>query len=191
MEYNDLTKVKLRELLESITDSRGAVMLQIYNDNKDLFHFAAGSSHNHQAWEGGYADHIAEILRINIVLYDSLNALRLLNFSKDSAAIVLFLHDAEKPFRYGPKDDGRCHPWREKAVSGVDWEQLKHEIIAKWQEEYGFSLFDDEYNALIYTHGEGDDYRKDKRVACPLAAYVHHCDNTSARIYYNDGQFLS
>ena len=61
------------------------------------------------------------------------------------------------------------------------------EILAR----YNIKLTPEEENAIHYAHGEGSDHRKDQRVAGPLAAHVHHCDNTSARIWYDEGKGLS
>lgn len=205
-----LLKTTLRQMLGSgwIEDPRGAVMLAIYDEYKELFHQAAGSSSNHQAWVGGYADHVAECLRISTCYYDALEIIRPVPFTEDSAAICLFLHDIEKPFKYG---DPGLHfdvtRWqnRVKLLAGDDfselmgllpkpwkhWEQVKWEIIADLQARFRFSLSDDEVNAIRYSHGEGNDYKKGKRIAGPLAAHVHNCDNTFARIWPEEGHRLS
>lgn len=187
---NSVLNKPLAQLIAEIDDPRSSALLRLYEDHKDLFHYAKGSSHNHQAWPGGYADHLAEILRVNEVTYAALETIRPLDFSQASAAIALFFHDAEKPFRYGPVDSSICNEWRARAET-VDWEELKWDIIAAWEQQYGFTLTAEERHALKYCHGEGDDHRKDQRVATPLAAHVHHCDNTSARIWPEDGQGLS
>jgi len=182
----------LPQFLKEIDDPRQEIIFKIYNDYKDLFHYAAGSTFNHQAWEGGYTDHILECLRVNDVTYDALKTIRPLNFTKASAAIVLFFHDIEKPFRYGKKTDARCAPWQMKFQDVPHaWENAKWDILSDMQKTYGLEFSDDEINGLKYTHGEGDDHRKDARIASPLAAHVHHCDNTSARIWFDDGQGLS
>ena len=197
----------LRELLERMADPRRDALLQIYDDLAELFHHAAGSSHNHQAWPGGYADHIAECLRINTVTYAALNGFRELPFTEDSAAICLFFHDIEKPFRYGPMDDPNVAYWHQWIqMEGLNdfaevvdlpspptwkwWEKAKWEILKKLSNQYGLVLTGQEVNALLFTHGEGSAHKKDQRVAGPLAAHVHHCDNTSARIYFDDGKGL-
>ena len=188
----DILKKSLRDLLGALDDPRCATLLKIYDDYQDLFHMTEGSSHNHQAWGGGYADHIAECLRVNEITYDALSQLRTLPFTKASAAIVLFFHDIEKPFKYGPEDDPRCAVWQNKqADTQKDWEEMKWDILQHFCAEYGLVLSADEQNGLKYTHGEGDDHRKDARVSCPLAAHAHHCDNTSARIWFDEGRGLS
>jgi hypothetical protein len=197
-----MLNLTLQDLLGEMEDSRREVILNIYFEYERVFAYAAGSSHNHQAWKGGYLDHIAETLRINRLTYAALNAFRPLPFTEDSAAICLFLHDIEKPFRYGPKDHPECikwATWHRQWCEGEDeygdetyegWEAAKWEIIRSFDRQFGLKLTDDEINAIKYTHGEGNDHRKDTRVAGPLAAHVHHCDNISARIYFDDGRDL-
>ena len=85
-----------------MSDPRREAFLALYDKYEYLFRFARGSSHNHQAWEGGYLDHIADAVRVNLLTWEALNAYRALPFTADSATICLFLHDIEKPFRYGP-----------------------------------------------------------------------------------------
>lgn len=192
MSHNLLNKT-LRDLLGEIEDPRKDILLNIYTDHEELFHSTLGSSHNHQAWHGGYADHIAECLRINSLVYDALSTLRPLTFSKASGAIALFFHDIEKPFKYGPKTDAECFRWQSQCADTHqgDWEAVKYDILTHFETQYGLSFTAEEMNALHYTHGEGNHHRKDARVASPLAAHVHHCDNTSARIWFNDGKGLS
>ena len=186
-------KKTLLTLLEDINDPRRAILMKIYLDHAKLFHSTLGSGHNHQAWDGGYADHIAECLRINDVVYDALSEIRPLTFTKASGAIALFFHDIEKPFKYGPKTDAECIRWQSRCADthNGDWEAVKYDILTDFENKYGLTFTDEEQNALKYTHGEGNDHKKDQRVASPLAAHVHHCDNTSARIWFDDGKGLS
>jgi hypothetical protein len=182
----------LKALIKRIDDPRQSMLLQIYEDYKDLFHSAPGSSHNHQHWTGGYADHIAETLRINEETYDALNTIRPMPFTKGSAAVCLFFHDMEKPFKYADPSDSRVSVWHSElqyVIPGY-WEHIKKRIILDLMTKYGFDLSAEEWNALKYTHGEGDDYRKDMRVSTPLAAHVGNCDRWSARGWPEDGQGL-
>lgn len=199
-------KTPLRTMLETMGDERASALVAIYDKYKDLFHYAKGSGHNHQAWEGGYADHIAECIRINWLTHEALSQLRPLPFTVDSASICLFLHDIEKPFRYAPEGHPEAEWFRSRVelfksvgerafqrpemVEAYAWERAKGQILDSLQPEFDFTLTPEEHNALKYTHGEGDDHQKDRRVAGPLAAHVHHCDNTSARIWFDEGQGL-
>lgn len=185
--FKTVKEKPLRELIEDIEDDRQSILLEIYDRYRDVFHFARGSGKNHQAWTGGYADHIADCLRINEVVYDAMAQLYPLDFSKGSAGVVLFFHDIEKLFRYGPDQHAECVRWRDKfnqcAGNTGSWDGMKWQILEDMKRVFSFSFSEDEINALKYTHGEGADYSKDMRVARPLAAHVHHCDNTSARIW--------
>jgi hypothetical protein len=162
----------------------------MYDEYAEVFHYSTGGN-NHQKWEGGYADHIAECLRINRVVYQAMNAYRPLPFSMASADIALFFHDIEKPFKYGPSDHPDVTRWSEFASpSWRSEKELQTAVLADILGRFHITLTDDEKNALQYAHGEGSDHRKDRRVAGPLAAHVHHCDNTSARIWFDDGKGL-
>ena len=172
--------------LQEMHDNRRSALMAIYQDYQHLFHQAKGSTHNHQAWDGGYADHLAECFMINNTVYEALQSIRPLPFSKDSAAVALFFHDIEKPFKNLKSDDKNVLYWQNhQEITQKSWEKIKFDILEAMKQAYKFNLSDGEMNALLYTHGEGDDYQKTKRVMTPLAAHVHHCDNTSARIWYD------
>ncbi len=188
----DLKQLNFYQLINMIVDPRKDVLQKIYSDHNSLFRTAPGSSNNHQHWHGGYADHVAECLRINEVTYDSLELIRPVGFTKGSAAVVLFFHDIEKPFKYAGGDHPQAAQWHSELQYVIPsyWEGIKKRIIEHMMQDYGFTLTDDEWNALKYTHGEGDDYRKDMRVSCPLAAHVGNCDRWSARGWPEEGARL-
>jgi hypothetical protein len=199
MSQNILDK-RFEDYLFEMGDERKLALLNIYQFYKDVFHYAAGSSYNHQAWEGGYADHIVETFRINELTYDAMYEIRPLPFTKDAALIALFFHDIEKPFRYGPEDVEHCNDWRRRAkqlsnTTGEPewsvWEDMKWDIIADLEQRYKFKLSDEERNAIKYAHGEGSAHEKFRRVASPLAAHVGNCDTASARIWHDEGRGLS
>ena len=56
----------LDELLEMIDEPNRSGCKKLLADNRELFQTVQGSTNNHQAWSGGYFDHIQEIM--NIVL---------------------------------------------------------------------------------------------------------------------------
>lgn len=145
-----------------------------------LFQTARGSVHNHQAWKGGYYDHIHEVMNIALLLYLVFSAQRKLPFSLSDALVVLFLHDLEKPWKY---ETGRGGKWRiKKNLSAYDEQKVKEDLIA----EYGFILTGEQRNALIYVHGEPNTgYSPNKRLMRPLAAFCHVCDVISARVWFN------
>lgn len=158
-----------------LKDPRREAIFQFHWDFRDKIEAAKGSSHNHQAWPGGYLDHITDSFRICEVLFSKLSLIRPfppdVNF--DSALIVIYFHDIEKIWKY---TDGTI----------IDKE--------KWYTEYlparGITFTETELNALQYIHGENDDYRKDKRVMNELAALCHAADNLSARLWHSQGEGL-
>src|SRR5215470_20398319 len=88
------------ELLQRIEQPYRFAFQQLLAGHDALFRSARGSSHNHQAWAGGYADHIREVMNLAVVLHESLGRLRPLPFSLSDALVVLFVHDLEKPWAY-------------------------------------------------------------------------------------------
>jgi hypothetical protein len=136
--------------------------------NQRLFNTSKGSATKHQAWKGGYRDHITEVMNIALVTYLGLEKIRPLPFSLSDALLGCFLHDVEKLWKHAIDPADR------------DFEPDK-DLLLKNQ----FHLESKHFNAVKYAHGEGDDYHPTKRIQTPLAAFVHHCDNTSARIWFD------
>lgn len=159
--------------MNEIKNYFGFIDLERY-DGVDTFHKkysklikkAFGSRSKHQAWEGGYKDHLEQCLEIADHLYRHYN--RSLPFTMGSVVIVLLFHDMEKIWRY---TDGTV----------IDKE--------KWYNEHlpamGVKFTEEELNALKYIHGELEDYDQGgKRVMNELAAFCHACDVLSARCFY-------
>jgi len=186
----NFSKVRLVQLIRNIDDLRSEALLKIYHDHNAAFHVAKGAKSKHHVWEGGYADHIAECLRINEITYYGITSyLRETGFSQASAAIALFFHDIEKLFRYDVQYSFASDKWRERQKeTNCTWESLKWEILEELQQTYAFKLTEAEMLAIKYCHGEGDDYDPDKLVASPLAAHVHNCDYASARMFPQQGK---
>src|SRR4051812_9835289 len=82
---------------------------------------ARGSSHNHQAWDGGYLDHVQEAMNAAVVLFDALSAQRPLAHSLSDALVVMFLHDLEKPWAY--QLDGNGVRVRKPELANKDGQQ--------------------------------------------------------------------
>lgn len=152
-------------------------LLKIDDDNLfkciEMLHFfietypdAKGSSFNHQSYDGGYYVHVSDIMDNAIFLYRNLSRKDKLNFTLSDVILVLFLHDIEKPIKY-------CDP------TGETNEEIRNRLI----KQFNIKLSDEHVLALKYIHGEGSDYRKDKRVMSPLCALCHCCDIISARIF--------
>ena len=165
---------KLKKLLDThLTGTNRRACKTMLRDHLKRIKIAPGSKRKHQAWPGGYVGHITECIEIAAVTYAALSTMRPLPFALESAVLVLFLHDLEKPFKYV------------KPVTHFDDEEEKRAFVNDMIKRYGIELTDEERNALKYVHGEGDEYSPVLRIQKPLAAFVHHCDNTSARIWYD------
>lgn len=143
---------------------------------------APGSSHNHQAWSGGYLDHLDEVCAIATMLHAALGEQRPLTFSLEDAWLVLWLHDVAKVLRYsGPTAQDR--PLRALLDDDLRDEHVVQDALLHL---YDVEVSAEQRNALLYVHGELDDYRKDRRVAGPLATFCHMCDVWSARGWYDE-----
>jgi len=163
-----LLNLSVEDLLDHyINDPHRTDCLNFIIKNRRLFNTSKGSAVKHQAWPGGYRDHITEVMRIAVVLYEGSERIRPLPFTLSDALFCCFLHDVEKIWK---------HVLNEKDKAVIDKDVLLGEQ---------FQLNDDHWNAIKYAHGEGGDYHPIERVQGPLAAFVHHCDNHSARIWHD------
>lgn len=133
---------------------------------------AMGSNHNHQAWVGGYLDHVRETMNVAIWLYET--SPRDLPFTLGDALLVMLLHDAEKPFK------GVYGPWPTKQ----DRRDFRDSLIRN----SGIVLTQEQENALRYVEGEYDDYSNTERKMGELAAFCHCCDILSARLWHDKGR---
>ncbi len=172
--------LRLEDLLDQIDEPFRSGCRRILAENRTLFQIAPGSSHNHQAWTGGYLDHIQETLNIAVVLYERLNALRALPFFLSDALLILFLHDLEKPWAYEKDLEGNVNR-REVFKSKSAQQRFRVEKLG----EYGLRLTFEHENAMRYVEGELDHYTNRERVMSPLAAFCHLCDVASARLWFD------
>lgn len=166
-----MTYKHLDQFLNLIDEPNQSACMHIINDHKDRIQKSPGSLTKHQAWEGGYINHLEEAMNVAYNMFEMLNSFRPLDFTLSDALLILFLHDLEKPFRYvEPKEE-------------LNTEKEKKEFVQTFIDKYGISLDENHKNALHYIHGEGDDYSRTVNVQKPLAAFVHLCDTVSARIW--------
>jgi len=184
MGYTNLTTnmeyQSLNELVDMIEEPNRSICLRMLDDHKDRFAIARGSSHNHQAWEGGYLDHITEVMNIARILYEPLDNVRPLPFTFSDSLLVLFLHDLEKPWKYEKTQDGWVTNENLKDKENQVWPFVQGMIAA-----YKFEMTKDDWNGVRYVEGEKDDYSFTKRTQYPLAAFGHMCDNWSARGWHD------
>jgi hypothetical protein len=146
-------------------------------EHGERFRTARGSSHNHQAWVGGYLDHIIEVMNTAVVLYDSLGQLRPLRFSLSDALVVLFVHDLEKPWAY--EEAGGV--WRRRE----GFKENAHELRLGELAAAGVVLPPELERAVFFVEGEGSHYSNRSRAMSPLAAFCHMCDVASARLWHD------
>lgn len=183
-------------------DRHNAMGALLY-DWQEVFATAKGSKRNHQAWQGGLADHLAMMLRDAIPQYLWWQMRWQHNgapapFNLQQVALVVVLHDAEKLVKYGPKDHPLIQPYRNlhqtppvcngAGEEPVSWDKIKKTLIKDWANQYGFKLTRYESNALAFAHGEGLHYSPHHRVMNELAAFLHMLDVASARIGYALGK---
>jgi hypothetical protein len=60
----------IEENIDCIDEPHRSVCHRILEDNRQLFETVQGSTHNHQAWPGGYIDHITDGMNYCRHLYD-------------------------------------------------------------------------------------------------------------------------
>lgn len=177
----------LEELIGLIDKPNGSICLQIIQDSRELFMSAPGSTHNHQAWPGGYWDHITDAMNICVQLYAFLKETGRLvflsvmeQFELSDALLVLYLHDIEKPWRTNYVD-GKL-----EVVPELKTKVARTSFQAAKLAEYNLELTPNHLNALRYVEGIRDsDYAAGKRIMWPLGALCHCCDILSARAFYD------
>ncbi len=154
--------------------------LRIMYANRYRFEKAPGSTHNHQAWEGGYIDHVLETMNIAVVIHEAMRTIwpeRNLPELGD-VILCLFLHDIEKPWKYvyvlGPDEN-----------PDLSTKASRLEFRKKLIQDYGFELTEEQWNGIEFAEGEIHKYSNHERNMSPLAAMVHMCDVWSARGWYN------
>lgn len=179
--YSVVMNAVVAAMLQDVAEPNRQVALRLWSDLQMYLPDAAGSTKSHHAWEGGYEDHVQECMNLARMLYERLNSERELLFSLSSAYLVLFLHDCEKPFRHATDEQLKHFPWITKRPSKSDKNFLK-----QLTRQYGFTISEEEWNALNYVEGEPDtEYAEGVRLQGPLAAFCHVCDTISARIWHD------
>ena len=154
---NKLTKIPLINEIKEIHREG------IINHCLDLPENLKGSTHNHQNWEGGYFDHINQVMKISKILVKTFVMEPLLT----DVLLVAYLHDIEK-----------AHP-------DLREQYPPEEILSMMNTKYEFNLSENHFNAIKYAHGEGNDYNKNGRVMSKLAAVLHSADVLSSRVFHN------
>jgi hypothetical protein len=92
-----------RLLMENIETEIAEKILKIISDNFEYFLSCPGSKNKHQPWEGGFIDHLEQLLRYAFKNFNQEEVDNLPEherYTKTDLAIVIFLHDIEKVGKY-------------------------------------------------------------------------------------------
>jgi hypothetical protein len=170
----------IEELIALIDQPHREQCLRVLHENRALFETAQGSTHNHQAWHGGYIDHITDGMNLANHLYTFMNAFgRPLPFSRSDALLIFFLHDLEKPWRIQIREGIAQN------APGLETKEAFKAFREAKLVEYGITLTPYQMNALTYVEGEYKDYTSKRRVMNKLAAFCHLVDTWCARGWYD------
>jgi hypothetical protein len=164
------------EMFWRIGGPNGEACRKILEDNLELFQAVQGSTDNHQAWPGGYYDHVLEAMNTAFILYNSLSHARPLPFTRPDALFIVFLHDIEKPWQYELRDDGQLHH-----VLSMETREMAHAFRKRKLAEYGIELTPKLENALNYDEGKSTDRSPSLR----LGAFCHLAAVASAHIWHD------
>ena len=159
------------ELTDMMDEPNRSACKRYLRDKWELLIRVQGSTHNHQAWPGGYLDHITDAMNLALIDFLTFNRIRRLPFTLSDLLFCIFWHDSEKPSSYEVAPDGgmqRVEALRSKAA--------QHAFRAERLKEYGVVLTPEQTNALKYCEGEMGDYSNEHRVMGPLAAFCHRAD---------------
>lgn len=170
----------IEELLLLIDEPNRSACVQLYRENRELFMRVQGSTNNHQAWPGGYHDHVQEVMNLACMIYEMLSLCRELPFSLSDLLLSVFFHDVEKPWKYRIGEDGQLYHRQ-----GMETKQDHQEFRMRKLAEYGIELTPEQENAIGFAEGEVHDCSSRERRMSPLAAAAHMCDVASARIWFD------
>jgi hypothetical protein len=168
----------LEELVAVISEPNQSRCFKFLDENREVLRSARGSKSKHQAWAGGYLDHLTETMNIAVRIYEPLNNVRRLPFKLSDVLLVLFLHDIEKPWKYSADASN--------FVPQLESKRSQHEFRLQLIEKYGFELTDEHLDALQYVEGEGANWSPDERKMGRLGAFCHMCDVCSARLWFDE-----
>ena len=172
--------LSLEQLLDLVDPGPRAGCQQLLRRHAAELAVATGSSHNHQAWPGGYLDHIQETMNVAVVMYEALTAVRALEHTLSDALVVMFLHDLEKPWAY--ETDAAGARVRKAGLADKDGQQA---LRLRTAADCGITLTPAQATAMRFVEGEIGHYSNRHRAMSPLAAFCHLCDVTSARIWFD------
>lgn len=166
----------LYEIVSLVEEPNKDPVIDAYVQNAELIAVTPGSKTKHQAWEGGYLDHV--VYATNYAL--SLRELdKEIGFNPDHTkgdiALVMLLHDFGKIARYRRVENG----W--EYVEDPD--EAEHDFFESVIQGHNFKLTKKQKNALEFIHGEGARHTPEGRLMLPLAVVCHEADIWSARAH--------
>lgn len=171
----------IETLIGHIDEPYQRICMQILTDNRARFEATPGATYNHQAWRGGYIDHITDGMNYAFYKYRFDSSFgRPLPFSRSDALLIFFLHDLEKPWRIEVLPDGSV-----RNKPGLDSKEAYQDFREAKLLEYELTLTPYLHNALTYVEGEVRGYKDKERAMNELASFCHTIDNWCARVWYN------
>lgn len=211
--------LRMEQWLRLIHEPDRDTLFRIYEENLALFRTAPGSKHNHQAWPGGYLDHVTETANIGMVLYSLLGGPVILPFTLSSALKIMFLHDIEKPWRFREDEHGRMQEMLKSKVEKAEFrEGLMEDFgvvlttaeanamryvegehrrakpsgqVGAWlRPAHGIRLDEEAVNAFTYIEGSHGDYRNSVRSEGPLATFCHLWWTASYAVWHDKAAVL-
>jgi len=164
----------LHQIVQKVEMPNRDAIIEVYVQNAERIAQTPGARKKHQAWEGGYLDHVVYATNYGIRLH---NLNKELGFKPDhnegDISLVMLLHDFGKIARY------------KRGKNGWDYvekpDQAEHDFFNLAIDSNGFQLTNIQRNALEFVHGEGSKYTPQGRLMVPLATVCHQADVWNAR----------
>lgn len=164
--------------LKATGDETCEKLYKIMDDHAATFAAAKGSMHNHQAWPGGYWQHVADTMQLaQRIMFATMPKGWPVPFSWSSVVLVLFLHDIEKPFMQERMANNPEMPlWPKEQRAG-----FRDGIIYRYQ----IAITEEERIALKFIRGEESAHSHKERKMNELGALCHAADVLSARLWHS------
>jgi len=164
----------LHEIVDLVGQPNRESVINAYVQNAERIAATPGARKKHQAWPGGYLDHVVYATNYALALH---NLHQSIGFKPDhheeDIALVMLIHDFGKVARYQREGEGYGY------VENPD--EAEHTFFDKAMHDFKFQLTDNQLNALEFIHGEGAKYTPKGRLMLPLATVCHEADTWQAR----------
>ena len=184
---------------------RAELLNKMYNDLGDRVIFAPASSfaHFHNAFPGGYIDHILRVMDFSLLLHNQwqVAGLKSDNYSKEELLFAAMHHDLGKLVMPGDGGDGYVlnkSEWHRKN-QGKEFEvneNIPHALIQDRSifllQHYGIKMSWNEYLAIRIHDGVYDDANKNyyvnfnvtSKLRNNMPVILHHADIMAARFEF-------